>query len=130
MRLVDWSGSKLRATDDTGSSDPFLKFSIRGSKSTSRYKNWYKRGALMGRATSTDVQYNTLNPEAMRAKRPLYYHGTRSDLENETLRIEVCVAGAPLHQRPRHTHPLPPSTSPHPPHAHAHSRLPLLEHAV
>lgn len=26
MRLVDWSGSKLRATDDTGSSDPFLKF--------------------------------------------------------------------------------------------------------
>lgn len=25
----------------------------------------------------------------MRAKRALYYHGTRSDLENETLRIEV-----------------------------------------
>ena len=35
------------------------------------------------------AQYNTLNPEGMRAKRPLYYHGTRSDLENETLRVEV-----------------------------------------
>ena len=37
-------------------------------------------------------QYNTLNPEGMCAKRPLYYHGTRSDLENESLRIEVCDA--------------------------------------
>jgi len=88
MRLVDWSGSKLRATDDTGSSDPFLKFAIRGSRKK-RYRSWYKRGGLLGRSTSTDVQYNTLNPEHMRAKRALYYHGTRSDLENETLRIEV-----------------------------------------
>ena len=32
MRLTDWSGSKLRATDDTGSSDPFLRFTIRGSR--------------------------------------------------------------------------------------------------
>ena len=55
MRLVDWSGSKLRATDDTGSSDPFLKFYIRGSRQK-RYRNWYKRGGLIGRATSTDVQ--------------------------------------------------------------------------
>jgi hypothetical protein len=88
MRLDDWSGSKLRATDDTGSSDPFLKFYIRGSRAK-RYRNWYKRGGLLGRVTSTDVHYNTLNPEKMHAKRPLYYTGTRSDLENETLRIEV-----------------------------------------
>ena len=123
MRLTDWSGSKLRSTDETGSSDPFLRFFIRGSRQK-RYKNWYahqahaahnnpalhpthtylpshtsftlhsprhryKRGGLMGRSTSTDVQYNTLNPDNMNAKRPLYYYGTRSDLENETLRIEV-----------------------------------------
>ena len=40
MRLVDWSGSHLRATDATGSSDPFLKFYIRGSKGK-RFRNWY-----------------------------------------------------------------------------------------
>ena len=87
MRLVDWSGTKLMATDECGSSDPFLKFFIRGSRKK-RYKSWYKRGGLIGRTTQTDVQYNTLNPDHMNAKRPLYYHGTRSDLENETLRIE------------------------------------------
>ena len=88
MRLTDWSGSKLRATDDTGSSDPFLRFTIRGSR-RKRYQLWYKRGGLYGRSVTTDVQHNTLNPENMNGKRPLYYYGTRSDLENETLRIEV-----------------------------------------
>ena len=37
----------------------------------------------------TEVQYNTLFPHYSKAKRPLYYYGTRSDLENETLRIDV-----------------------------------------
>jgi len=54
-----------------------------------RYKAWYKRGGLLGRTSATNVQYNTVNPVGLNAKRPLYYHGTRSDLENETLRIEV-----------------------------------------
>ena len=40
MRLTGWSGSKLRSTDETGSSDPFLRFFIRGSRQK-RYKNWY-----------------------------------------------------------------------------------------
>ena len=29
MRLTDWSGSKLRSTDETGSSDPFLRTGAR-----------------------------------------------------------------------------------------------------
>ena len=88
LRFVDWRGSNLRATDDSNSSDPYLKFYIRGS-AAKRYSNWYKRGGVIGRSTSTEVQYNTLFPHYSEAKRPIFYHGTRSDLENEVLRIEV-----------------------------------------
>jgi Ca2+-dependent lipid-binding protein len=49
----------------------------------------WRRGVLFGRKAVTDVQYNTLFPQFAEAKQPIYYHGTRSDLENENLRIEV-----------------------------------------
>ena len=64
MRLLDWSGSKLRATDDTGSSDPFLKFYIRGSRGR-RYKSWYKLGGLLGRSATTDVQCAHTRPPTL-----------------------------------------------------------------
>jgi hypothetical protein len=32
LRLLDWKGSNLRATDDSNSSDPYLKFHIRGAR--------------------------------------------------------------------------------------------------
>ena len=91
LRLVEWRGANLRATDETGTSDPFLKFCIKGSGSRGkRVKNWTTfRGGWYGRRTKTEVQYNTLFPTFAEARRPLYYYGTRSDLENEILRIEV-----------------------------------------
>ena len=67
LKLVDWRGADLRATDDTGTSDPFLKFAIRGS-SVKRYKAWYRRGGVFGRSTSTDVQINTLFPHFTQAR--------------------------------------------------------------
>ena len=37
----------------------------------------------------TDMQANTLNPRFEEARKPLAYLGTRSELENELLRIRV-----------------------------------------
>lgn len=48
-----------------------------------------KKGGYYGRKTLTDAKIGTLHPSWESAKRPIYYHGTRSDLENETLKIEV-----------------------------------------
>ena len=70
----------MRATDDTGTSDPFLKFKLRGDKKA-KLRNWYKKGGLFGRSTKTDVQINTLNPTFAQAKRPLFFYGTRPDRE-------------------------------------------------
>ena len=48
----------------------------------------FKRGGLMAYAPPPPTCNITVNPDNMNAKRPLYYYGTRSDLEN-SLRIEV-----------------------------------------
>ena len=47
------------------------------------------RGGYFGRKTKTDVQLATLNPFWEEAFVPLSYLGTRSELENEILRVRV-----------------------------------------
>ena len=37
--------------------------------------------------------YNTLFPEKLTSLSPLYYYGTRAELENELLHIQVCPIG-------------------------------------
>ena len=37
--------------------------------------------------------YNTLFPEKLTSLSPLYYYGTRAELENELLHIQVCSMG-------------------------------------
>ena len=39
------------------------------------------------------VMYNTLFPEKLTSLSPLYYYGTRAELENELLHIQVCSIG-------------------------------------
>ena len=47
------------------------------------------RGGYFGRKTKTDVQLATLDPFWEEAFVPLSYLGTRSELENEILRVRV-----------------------------------------
>ena len=84
IRFVDWRGANLQTADETGTSDPKLEFRIRGNK-----KLWYRKGGVRGRSTETEVIYNNLFPHWREAKRPLFYYGTRADLENEILHLKV-----------------------------------------
>ena len=84
IRFVDWRGANLQTADETGTSDPKLEFRIRPNK-----KLWYRKGGVRGRSTETEVIYNNLFPHWREAKRPLFYYGTRADLENEILHLRV-----------------------------------------
>jgi len=48
-----------------------------------------RNGGYFGRSVRTDMNLNTLNPFFEEARKPLAYLGTRSELENEMLRIRV-----------------------------------------
>ena len=48
-----------------------------------------RSGGYFGRKTKTDVQTSTLYPVWDEARNPLAYLGTRSELENEVLRVRV-----------------------------------------
>lgn len=84
IKFVDWQGENLQAADADGASDPYLEWSIRPNR-----KLWFKKGGYRGRSTRTEHQSNTTHPTYREGLKPLFYYGTRADLENELLRIRV-----------------------------------------
>ena len=78
----------LISSDETGTSDPYIQWAIRPNRAL-----WYRKGGAFGRSARTAVMYNTLFPEKLTSLSPLYYYGTRAELENELLHIQVCAIG-------------------------------------
>ena len=97
IRFLDWRLSSLRCSDATGgivsppcfgeganarvcagSSDPFVEWSIKPN-----YTHWYRKGGAYGRRARTGVCYNTLFPTYNGSLSPLYFYGTRSELEGQ-----------------------------------------------
>ena len=78
----------LISSDETGTSDPYIQWAIRPNRAL-----WYRKGGAFGRSARTSVMYNTLFPEKLTSLSPLYYYGTRAELENELLHIQVCPIG-------------------------------------
>lgn len=76
--------SNLRSSDATGTSDPFVVWSIKPN-----YAHWHRRGGVRGRSCKTGVSYNSLFPRYAFALGTLCYYGTRSDLEAEVVNITV-----------------------------------------
>jgi len=72
---------------EEASSDPYIVFSI-DPPTNPGCKVW-RTGGYFGRTVRTDMVTNTLNPSFEEARRPLAYLGTRSELENEILRVRV-----------------------------------------
>tara|TARA_B100000524_G_scaffold337770_1_gene228692 strand:+ start:163 stop:3438 length:3276 start_codon:yes stop_codon:yes gene_type:complete len=72
---------------EDATSDPYLIFQIDPPAFPSC--KMLRTGGYFGRSTRTDVMTNTLNPRWDEARAPLYYLGTRSELENEMLHIQV-----------------------------------------
>ena len=68
-------------------SDPYIVFSI--DPPSNPGCKIFRRGGYFGRKTKTDVQLCNLNPFWEEAFVPLCYLGTRSELENEILRVRV-----------------------------------------
>eukprot|EP00002_Diphylleia_rotans_P023250 TRINITY_DN4570_c0_g1_i1.p1 TRINITY_DN4570_c0_g1~~TRINITY_DN4570_c0_g1_i1.p1 ORF type:complete len:981 (-),score=223.06 TRINITY_DN4570_c0_g1_i1:236-3178(-) len=83
IHFQNWSGLELLAADDTGTSDPFVEFSIK--------KDWHKvhrKGGYFGRACTSSKVMNTLYP-FWKDCGSISYFGTRSELEMEELLINV-----------------------------------------
>ena len=72
---------------EAASSDPYVVFSI--DPPANPGCKLFRTGGYFGRSARTDIQLNTLNPIWEEARRPLSYLGTRSELENEVLRVRV-----------------------------------------
>jgi hypothetical protein len=72
---------------EAASSDPYVVFSI--DPPANPGCKLFRTGGYFGRTARTDIQLNTLNPIWEEARRPLSYLGTRSELENEVLRVRV-----------------------------------------
>ena len=72
---------------EAASSDPYVVFSI--DPPANPGCKLFRTGGYFGRTARTDIQLNTLNPIWEEARRPLSYLGTRSELENEILRVRV-----------------------------------------
>lgn len=72
---------------EEASSDPYIVFSI--DPPTNPGCKVLRNGGYFGRMVRTDMVTNTLNPSFEEARKPLAYLGTRSELENEMLRIRV-----------------------------------------
>ena len=72
---------------EEASSDPYIVFSI--DPPTNPGCKVLRHGGYFGRTVRTDMVTNTLNPSFEEARKPLAYLGTRSELENEILRVRV-----------------------------------------
>lgn len=72
---------------EAATSDPYIVFSI--DPPTAPGCKVLRTGGYFGRTVRTDMMTNTLNPTFEEARKPLAYLGTRSELENELLRIRV-----------------------------------------
>uniref|UniRef100_A0A7S2CR31 C2 domain-containing protein n=1 Tax=Haptolina brevifila TaxID=156173 RepID=A0A7S2CR31_9EUKA len=68
-------------------SDPYIVFSI--DPPIAPGCKIIRNGGYFGRTVRTDINLNTLDPFFEEARKPLAYLGTRSELENEILRIRV-----------------------------------------
>eukprot|EP00003_Mantamonas_plastica_P031884 TRINITY_DN844_c1_g1_i4.p1 TRINITY_DN844_c1_g1~~TRINITY_DN844_c1_g1_i4.p1 ORF type:complete len:959 (+),score=365.48 TRINITY_DN844_c1_g1_i4:2563-5439(+) len=80
LLFYDWKGTNLRAMDNSGTSDPYLKISFD--------KNWAQmfQGGL-SRSCKGEVCMETLFPQWEEIG-TITYKGTRSELENEIFKIE------------------------------------------
>ena len=77
------------AYGNTGSSDPYVVFSIDPPPPSEVRMKMIRHGGYFGRTTRTDVVLASLEPEWSEARRPLAYLGTRTELENEVLKLRV-----------------------------------------
>ena len=102
LSFVQWTGTQLRASDlpsrrakvtdadaygNRGSSDPYVVFSIDPPPPAELLGKIIRRGGYFGRSTRTDVVLASLEPSWSEARHPLSFLGTRSELENEVLRL-------------------------------------------
>ena len=112
----------------TPRADPYIVFSI--DPPSNPGCKIFRRGGYFGRKTKTDVQLCTLNPFWEEAFNPLSYLGTRSELENEILRVRVYdwdlfSSGAhPAAPCSTLQHPAAPCSTPHV-HTHTRTRMQL-----